>query len=54
MKYPSMLILFYKKNILFFQVLILSQMAVGKLTVGHVVNLASIDVYRFEYVSLHL
>ena len=51
-----MLILFsvFYKKILLFQVLILSQMAVGKLTVGHVVNLASIDVYRFEYVSLYL
>ena len=34
-----------------FQVLALSQTTVGQLTIGHVVNLASNDVHRFDMVS---
>ena len=33
------------------QVLTLSQTTVGQLTIGHVVNLASNDVHRFDQVS---
>ena len=33
------------------QVLTLSQTTLSQLTVGHVINLASNDVHRFDYVS---
>ena len=34
----------------FFQVLRLSQVTVGKLSIGHVINLASNDVQRYDLV----
>ena len=35
-----------------FQVLKLSQVTIGKLSIGHIINLASNDVQRFDLVSL--
>ena len=37
-----------------FQVLHLSHSAIGRLSIGHVVNLASTDVQRFDLVYKHL
>ena len=34
-----------------FQILSLSQVTIGKLSIGHIVNLASNDVQRFELVT---
>ena len=41
----------YDNYLVLMQVLSLSQSTVSQLTIGHVVNLASNDVHRFDYVS---
>ena len=42
-------IVYYSNNI---QVLRLSQMTLSHVTIGHVINIASNDVHRFDEVSL--
>ena len=44
--------MFIEFTFVLFQILKLSQNTVGKLTIGHIVNLASNDVHRFDMVSL--
>ena len=43
--------MFIESTFVLFQILKLSQNTVGKLTIGHIVNLASNDVHRFDMVS---
>ena len=43
----------YFTLILYTQLLSLSQVTIGKLSAGHVINLASNDVHRFDLVSVN-
>ena len=36
------------------QIISLSQIVIGQLTVGHIINLASNDIHKFEKVSIEM
>ena len=48
----SITIMIIIMNYLLLQIISLSQIVIGQVTIGHIVNLASNDIHKFETVSV--